>query len=70
MKFSHWLWLPLVVVALKLPVLPVLPVLPQVTESHQSSKKDTSGTAKAIVASFNNLGLKFDVSQVGTGPGT
>jgi hypothetical protein len=36
----------------------------QVTESHQSSKKDTSGTAKAIVNSFQGLGLDFDVSQV------
>eukprot|EP00775_Hariotina_reticulata_P005324 gene5324-5559_t len=36
----------------------------KVTESHQASKKDTSGTAKAIVASFNNLGLNFDVSQI------
>jgi hypothetical protein len=35
-----------------------------VTESHQSSKKDTSGTAKAIVNSFQGLGLDFDVSQV------
>ena len=35
-----------------------------VTESHQSSKKDTSGTAKAIVASFNDLGCDFDVSQI------
>lgn len=34
------------------------------TESHQSSKKDTSGTAKAIVDSFKGLGLEFDVSQV------
>lgn len=33
-------------------------------ESHQSSKKDTSGTAKAVVASFNKLGLQFDESQV------
>lgn len=36
----------------------------QVFESHQSSKKDTSGTAKAVVASFNKLGLQFDESQV------
>lgn len=39
----------------------------RVTESHQSSKKDTSGTAKAILASFNSLGCKFDVSQVRSG---
>eukprot|EP00877_Chromochloris_zofingiensis_P003502 jgi/Chrzof1/13152/Cz07g21240.t1 len=36
----------------------------RVTESHQSSKKDTSGTAKAIVSSFQKLGLEFDVSQI------
>lgn len=36
----------------------------QVFESHQSSKKDTSGTAKAVVASFNKLGLEFNESQV------
>lgn len=36
----------------------------RVIESHQSSKKDTSGTAKAIVASFNKLGPEFDVSQI------
>jgi len=36
----------------------------RVTESHQSSKKDTSGTAKAIVASFNDLGCGFDVKDI------
>ncbi len=36
----------------------------RVVESHQSSKKDTSGTAKAVVASLNGLGLGFDVSQI------
>lgn len=36
----------------------------RVVESHQSTKKDTSGTAKAIVASFNRLGLDYDVSQI------
>lgn len=36
----------------------------KVFESHQSSKKDTSGTAKAVVASFNKLGLDFGESQV------
>jgi len=36
----------------------------RVVESHQSSKKDTSGTAKAIVGSLNGLGLNFDVSQI------
>jgi 4-hydroxy-tetrahydrodipicolinate reductase len=35
-----------------------------VTESHQAAKKDTSGTAKAVVASFRQLGLEFDESQV------
>lgn len=35
-----------------------------VTESHQSSKKDTSGTAKAIVASFNDLGCGFDIKDI------
>lgn len=36
----------------------------RVIESHQSTKKDTSGTAKAVVASLNDLGLHFDVSQI------
>ncbi|GAX77624.1 hypothetical protein CEUSTIGMA_g5067.t1 [Chlamydomonas eustigma] len=36
----------------------------KVMESHQSSKKDTSGTAKAVVQSFQGLGLNFDVSQI------
>lgn len=36
----------------------------KVTESHQSSKVDTSGTAKAIVASFQELGIEFDVEQI------
>ena len=35
-----------------------------VTESHQSSKADTSGTAKAIVASFNDLGCGFDIKDI------
>ena len=36
-----------------------------VTESHQASKKDTSGTAKAIVASFQRLGVAdFDVADI------
>ena len=34
-----------------------------VTESHQSSKVDTSGTAKAIVESFNELGCGFDIAD-------
>lgn len=32
----------------------------QVVESHQRSKVDTSGTAKAIVQSFQNLGIDFN----------
>lgn len=35
-----------------------------VTESHQSTKADTSGTAKAVVASFNELGLDFGVDEI------
>jgi 4-hydroxy-tetrahydrodipicolinate reductase len=35
-----------------------------VTESHQSTKADTSGTAKAVVSSFQDLGLDFDVDQI------
>ena len=35
-----------------------------VTESHQSTKADTSGTAKAIVSSFRNLGLDFSVYRI------
>eukprot|EP00242_Pyramimonas_sp_CCMP2087_P000183 CAMPEP_0198228952 /NCGR_PEP_ID=MMETSP1445-20131203/113869_1 /TAXON_ID=36898 /ORGANISM="Pyramimonas sp., Strain CCMP2087" /LENGTH=288 /DNA_ID=CAMNT_0043909389 /DNA_START=273 /DNA_END=1139 /DNA_ORIENTATION=+ len=36
----------------------------KVTESHQSSKVDTSGTAKAIVASFQDMGVEFEESQI------
>lgn len=36
----------------------------EVIESHQRSKVDTSGTAKAIVSSFQGLGLEFDVNQI------
>ncbi|KAG2492224.1 hypothetical protein HYH03_009469 [Edaphochlamys debaryana] len=36
----------------------------KVVESHQSTKKDTSGTAKAVVQSFVELGIPFDVSQI------
>lgn len=36
----------------------------QVLESHQSSKVDVSGTAKAIVGSFQTLGVDFDESQI------
>ncbi len=34
-----------------------------VTESHQANKADTSGTAKAVIKSFQKLGLDFDVGQ-------
>ena len=36
----------------------------KVVESHQQMKADTSGTAKAFVACFNELGADFDVSQI------
>lgn len=36
----------------------------RVTESHQSSKRDTSGTAKAIVSSFKKLGVDYNESQI------
>jgi 4-hydroxy-tetrahydrodipicolinate reductase len=36
----------------------------KVTESHQSTKADTSGTAKAVVASFQQLGVDFDVDDI------
>lgn len=36
----------------------------EVIESHQTSKVDTSGTAKAIVQSFNDLGCGFDIKDV------
>jgi len=36
----------------------------KVTESHQSSKIDTSGTAKAIVSSFQRLGVSFNLDQI------
>ncbi len=36
----------------------------EVTESHQQSKADTSGTAKALVACFKELGSDFDVSRI------
>lgn len=35
-----------------------------IRESHQSNKRDTSGTAKAMVASFSTLGIGFDVDQI------
>lgn len=36
----------------------------EVVESHQQMKADTSGTAKAVVACFNELGCDFDVKQI------
>ncbi len=36
----------------------------EVNESHQQGKADTSGTAKALVACFNDLGAGFDVSDI------
>jgi hypothetical protein len=38
-----------------------------VAESHQRTKADTSGTAKAVVASLNKMGLQF--GEVGWGAG-
>lgn len=35
-----------------------------VKESHQSTKADTSGTAKAVVSSFAKLGLDFKVDEI------
>ena len=42
----------------------------QVQESHQRTKADTSGTAKAVVASFQKLGLEFkEVGMLALAPG-
>jgi 4-hydroxy-tetrahydrodipicolinate reductase len=35
-----------------------------VVESHQAMKADTSGTAKAVVQSFNEMGITFDVNEI------
>lgn len=35
-----------------------------VKESHQSTKVDTSGTAKAVIGSFNKLGIPFELDEV------
>jgi len=35
-----------------------------VRESHQQGKADTSGTAKAVVKSFNDLGVDFTTEQI------
>ncbi|XP_070037314.1 4-hydroxy-tetrahydrodipicolinate reductase 1, chloroplastic-like [Nicotiana tomentosiformis] len=36
----------------------------QVMESHQASKLDTSGTAKAVISCFQKLGVSFDLDEV------
>lgn len=36
----------------------------EITESHQQGKKDTSGTARAMVEYFNRLGIPFTVDQI------
>lgn len=36
----------------------------QVMESHQASKLDTSGTAKAVISCFEKLGVSFDMDQI------
>nr|GMC56031.1 4-hydroxy-tetrahydrodipicolinate reductase 1, chloroplastic-like [Ipomoea batatas] len=36
----------------------------QVMESHQVSKLDISGTAKAVISCFQRLGISFDLDQV------
>lgn len=35
-----------------------------IRESHQANKRDTSGTAKAMVASFNALGVEYPVEAI------
>ncbi|MED6217980.1 4-hydroxy-tetrahydrodipicolinate reductase 2, chloroplastic [Stylosanthes scabra] len=36
----------------------------QVMESHQASKVDASGTAKAVISCFNKLGVDFDTEEI------
>ncbi|XP_074580776.1 putative 4-hydroxy-tetrahydrodipicolinate reductase 1, chloroplastic [Curcuma longa] len=36
----------------------------EVMESHQASKLDTSGTAKAVISCFQKLGVNFDLNQI------
>ncbi|KAM7489344.1 hypothetical protein LguiB_026828 [Lonicera macranthoides] len=36
----------------------------QVMESHQASKLDTSGTAKAVISCFEKLGVSFDLDDI------
>lgn len=33
-------------------------------ESHQASKLDISGTAKAVISCFQKLGVSFDLDEV------
>lgn len=35
-----------------------------ITESHQQGKADTSGTAKAMVKYFNDLGIPFEINKI------
>lgn len=41
-----------------------LPCPSQVIESHQKTKVDTSGTAKAVIKSFNRLGVPYEEGQI------
>nr|CAB3465075.1 unnamed protein product [Digitaria exilis] len=36
----------------------------EVLESHQAGKKDTSGTAKEVIACFEKLGVSYDMNKV------
>ncbi|XP_047307947.1 4-hydroxy-tetrahydrodipicolinate reductase 2, chloroplastic-like [Impatiens glandulifera] len=36
----------------------------QVMESHQASKLDTSGTAKAVISCFQKLGVSFEMDEI------
>jgi len=36
----------------------------EIRESHQKGKADTSGTAKAMIGYFNNLGIPFEKKQI------
>ncbi|KAL8166416.1 hypothetical protein V2J09_007915 [Rumex salicifolius] len=36
----------------------------EVMESHQSAKKDVSGTAKDVISCFQKLGVSFDMDQI------
>lgn len=39
----------------------------KVMESHQASKLDVSGTAKAVISCFQKLGVSFEIDQVRLG---